>query len=69
MHWLQTSAVVAAVSLTQTRLAQDIGEFFGMWSEDRERIGKFGRNLILESYSVKRMTDDTEKVYTSVLNR
>lgn len=51
------------------RLAQDIGEFFGMWSEDRERIGKFGRNLILKSYSVKRMTDDTEKVYTSVLNR
>lgn len=49
------------------KLAQDIGEFFGMWQEDRDKLGKFGRRLIMENYSVKRMTDDTESVYQSVL--
>ncbi len=52
---------------TTAKLAQDIGEFFGMWQEDREKLGKYGRKLILENYSVKRMTDDTEGVYRSVL--
>lgn len=52
---------------TSAQLAQDIGEFFGMWESDREKIGKFGRNMIIENYSVKRMTDDTERVYRSVL--
>lgn len=49
------------------RLAQDIGEFFGMWQEDRAALGRFGRELVMEHYSVKRMTDDTEGVYKSVL--
>ena len=49
------------------QLAQDIGEFFGMWEEDREKIGKFGRKMIMDNYSVRRMTDDTESIYRSVL--
>lgn len=52
---------------TADKLAQDIGEFFGMWQEDRDRLGAYGRQLILDSYSVKRMTDDTESVYKKVL--
>lgn len=52
---------------TSEQLAQDIGEFFGMWEQDREKIGSFGRELILEKYSVKRMTDDAESVYRSVV--
>lgn len=52
---------------TADKLAQDIGEFFGMWQEDRDKLASFGRNLILENYSVKRMTDDTESVYKNVL--
>ena len=52
---------------TADKLAQDIGEFFGMWQEDRDKLGQFGRNLILENYSVKRMTDDNESVYKKVL--
>lgn len=49
------------------KLAQDIGEFFGMWQEEQKKLGEFGRNLILENYSVKKMTDDTESVYKQVL--
>lgn len=52
---------------TVDKLAQDIGEFFGMWQEDRDKLGQFGRNLILENYSVKRMADDNESVYKKVL--
>lgn len=52
---------------TADTLAQDIGEFFGRWQEDRDALGKFGRELVLEHYSIKRMTDDTENVYKSVL--
>ena len=52
---------------TADKLSQDIGEFFGMWQEDREKLGTFGRELILKNYSVKRMADDTESVYKKVL--
>ena len=52
---------------TSEQLAQDIGEFFGMWEEDRAKIGAFGRQMIIDNYSVKRMTDDTESIYSSVL--
>lgn len=54
---------------TADKLAQDIGEFFGMWQEEREKIGNFGRELIIKSYSVKKMTDDTESVYKKVLEK
>ncbi len=52
---------------TADKLSQDIGEFFGMWQEDKDKLGGYGRQLILDSYSVKRMTDDTESVYKSLL--
>ena len=52
---------------TTDKLAQDIGEFFGMWEEDRARIGSFGRQMIMDNYSVKRMTDDTESIYCDAL--
>ncbi len=47
-------------------LTQDIGAFFGLWEEDREELGRFGRKTVIENYSVKRMADDAEKVYKSV---
>lgn len=50
-------------------IAQDIGNFFGMWDEDKERISEFSRKFVKERYSVKRMADDAEKVYRSVLDK
>lgn len=50
-------------------LAQEIGNFFGMWPEEQTALGKFGRELILKQYSVKKMTDDTEKAYKAVLEQ
>ena len=48
-------------------LAQDIGAFFGLWEEEQEKLGEYGRKTVLEHYSVKRMADDAENVYKSVL--
>lgn len=49
------------------RLTQDIGNFFGLWEDERNRLGKYGRETVLKYYSVKRMADDAEKVYKQVL--
>ncbi len=54
---------------TEERLTQEIGEFFGMWDDDVKRISQYGRNLIKERYSVKRMADDTEKAYKACLKK
>lgn len=54
---------------TEEKLAQQIGEFFGMWDEDVDKISQYGRSLIKEKYSVKRMADDTEKAYNACLEK
>ena len=52
---------------TTDLLAQDIGAFFGLWEEDQEKLGKYGREVVLNHYSVKRMADDAEKVYKEAM--
>lgn len=52
---------------TEEKLTQDIGNFFGMWDEDKKSLSEYSREYIKEHYSVKRMADDAEKVYKSVL--
>lgn len=52
---------------TTDLLAQDIGGFFGLWEEEQEKLGKYGREVVLKHYSVKRMADDAEKVYNAVM--
>ena len=54
---------------TEEKLAQEIGGFFGMWDEDIEKISQFGRNLIVNDYSVSRMADDSEKAYKACLKK
>lgn len=44
-------------------LCQDIGNFFGMWDEDKERLAVYSRDFVKEHYSIKRMADDAESVY------
>ncbi|MCR4718501.1 MAG: glycosyltransferase [Firmicutes bacterium] len=48
-------------------LTQDIANFFGMWEEDIDRISKYSRSVVLEHYSVSKMTDDAEKVYKEAM--
>lgn len=52
---------------TTDLLTQDIGGFFGLWEEEQQKLGQYGRKVVLEYYSVKRMADDAEKVYKEVL--
>lgn len=52
---------------TAELLTQDIGNFFGMWEDEQKKLGKYGRDVVLKYYSVKRMADDAEKVYKEAL--
>lgn len=65
---LETNFCLRGCEMSTTDLlAQDIGGFFGLWEEDQEKLGKYGREVVLEKYSVKRMADDAEKVYKEVM--
>lgn len=48
-------------------LSQDIGAFFGLWDEEQEALCELGRQTMRESFSAKRMGDDAENAYKSVL--
>ena len=48
-------------------LTQDIANFFGLWDEEKKRIGKYGRETVLMNYSVTKMADDAEKVYKEAM--
>ncbi len=65
---LETNFCLRGCEMSTTDLlAQDIGGFFGLWEEDQEKLGKYGREVVLKHYSVGRMADDAEKVYKEVL--
>lgn len=48
-------------------IKNDIERFFGMDEEQRRELGVYGRKLIIENYSVIKMTDDTVRIYERVL--
>ncbi len=52
---------------TAELIKSDIEKFFAMDEQQRRKLGIYGRNLIIENYSVIRMTDDTMKIYERVL--
>ena len=61
---LETNFCLRGCEMSTTDLlAQDIGAFLGLWEEDQEKIGQYGREIVVKHYSVKRMADDAEKVY------
>ena len=65
---LETNFCLRGCEMSTTDLlSQDIGAFFGLWEEDQQKLGEYGREIVLKHYSVKRMADDAEKVYKEVM--
>jgi glycosyltransferase involved in cell wall biosynthesis len=54
---------------TPESLKEDILTFFSLSEEKQKNLGEYGRNLIKTNYSVAKMTDDTIRVYNSVLKQ
>ena len=50
-------------------LLDDIKQFFALSAEERDRLAKYGRELIKKEYSVTRMADDTIRVYDWALQK
>lgn len=48
-------------------IKRDIEKFFAMSDDERKALGQYGRQLIIDNYSVIRMTDDTMEIYNRVL--
>ena len=65
---LETNFCCRGCKMSETDLlAQDIGGFFGLWEEDTQKLGEYGREIVEKHYSLERMADDAEKVYKEVL--
>ena len=65
---LKTNFCCRGEGLSKTEvLTQDIANFFGMWEEEKDKIGKYGRELVLKNYSVTKMANDAEKVYREAM--
>ncbi|MEA4816531.1 MAG: polysaccharide pyruvyl transferase CsaB [Lachnospiraceae bacterium] len=55
--------------VTSKLIEEEIINAMNMSAEEKEMLGKFGREVILKYYSVKNMTDDTEKAYEAALRQ
>ena len=54
--------------VTQDALLEDLTELLSMEDKRRQALGDFGRSLVLEQYSVRRMTEDYLTAYEGVLH-
>ncbi len=54
-------------SPTGAALRADILKLFALDKESRAELAAFSRQVIIDSYSIKRMTDDTVEIYDRVL--
>ena len=52
---------------SEALLEKDIVEL--MSKEDKEKYGKYNREVVKKYYSVEKMTDDCEKAYNKTLNK
>lgn len=48
-------------------LFEDILKFYSLPSDEKKRLGEYGRSFIEKHYSIDKMTDDTIKAYDMVL--
>ena len=53
------------VETTEKALLEDILRVYSMSEKEKNKLGKYGRNVINEYYSIKKMADDAEKIYFS----
>ncbi len=53
---------------TPERLLADCRKLLGNTAEENDRLGRYGRQMILDQYSVRRMTAENIKMYNSVLD-
>lgn len=53
--------------ISADRLYKDIISLMTMPEGERNALGSYGRSVIMEHYSVKRMADDTERAYRAAL--
>ncbi len=56
-----------AESVTTEKLADDTLSCLALSEDEKERFGTFGRELVMRSYSVSRMTRDTLRAYKSAM--
>jgi len=54
--------------VTEEQLINDILKVYDMNIELRKELGKYGRKVVKEYYSIEKMTNDTEKMYQNVMN-
>lgn len=54
---------------TDELLYNDIEKFFSLDKDKKEELAVYGRNLIMENYSVSRMAEDTMRVYDWTLQK
>ena len=50
-------------------LLGDIIKVYNMNDQKRDDLGKYGRNIVKEYYSIEKMTDDAENMYKKVLTK
>lgn len=55
--------------LEENVLIRDVTALLHTSAEERNKLGRYGRELVLREYSVKRMADDCEKAYQMVWNQ
>lgn len=52
---------------TEDKLLRDIIKVYSMSEAEVMELGKYGRNIVIENYSVEKMADDALKLYEKVL--
>ena len=52
---------------TEERLLEDVSGLFALSLEEREKLGAYGREMVQEFYSVRRMAQDCMKAYRAAL--
>ena len=48
------------------QLTKDIIKVYNMSKEDKEQLGRYGRKIVVENYSIEKMVSDAEKMYEEV---